>query len=243
MKIRNPKLISAASWLGAQVVRAWMRTMHYEYRPLGPNVDPRQDGMAERYIYAFWHENLLAPLSQYAQPNIRVLISRHADGQIIAELARHLGFGLVRGSSTRGGVEAVRQMLRLGQEAHLAVTPDGPRGPRRRIQLGLIYLAAHTGLPIVPVGIGYRRPWRMKSWDHFAIPKPGSFMTCVTPDPISISPDAGKEDLEHHQQHVEQVLHQVGAFAEHWAGTGIWPESEIRSQKLEVRSQAKKIAG
>src|SRR5262245_52928503 len=224
MKIRNPKLISAISWLGAQVVRAWMRTVHYEYRPLGPNVDPRQEGMTGRYIYAFWHENLLAPLSQYAQPNIRVLISRHADGQLIAELARHLGFGLVRGSTNRGGVEAVRQMLRLSQDAHLAVTPDGPRGPRRIIQPGLIYLAARTGLPIIPIGIGYRRPWRMQSWDRFAVPRPFTHMKCVTPDPVSVPADADKDDLERYRRQVEHQLLEMCDLAERWAETGRWPE-------------------
>ena len=84
--------------------------------------------MTGRYIYAFWHENLMLPLSQYARPDIHVLISKHADGQIVAKLARHLGFAVVHGSTTRHSVEAVRQMLRLGQNAHLAVTPDG-RGP------------------------------------------------------------------------------------------------------------------
>jgi hypothetical protein len=186
MKIRNRWLIRAASWLGSVVVRGWMRTVGYEYQPLGPNVDPRLENAPERYIYAFWHENLLLPLSRYGRPDIRVLISKHADGQLIAEVARRLGFELVRGSTTRGGVEAIRQMVRLGQAAHFAVTPDGPRGPRRVVQPGLIYLAARTGLPIVPAGIGFRRPWRMNSWDRFAVPRPFSFMTCVTPEPIHV---------------------------------------------------------
>jgi lysophospholipid acyltransferase (LPLAT)-like uncharacterized protein len=225
MKIRNPRLIRMASWLGAQAVRAWMRTMHFEYRALGPNLDPRQPGMTSRYIYAFWHENMLVPLYQYAQPNIRVLISQHADGELIAELAHHLGFGLVRGSSTRGGIEAVRQMLRLAQDAHLAVTPDGPRGPRRQVQMGLLYLAARTGLPIVPFGIGHRRAWRMKSWDRFAVPRLFSFTTCVTPEPIHVPADADKVTLELYRQRVEEVFAAVCGFAERWAETGRWPET------------------
>ena len=64
-------------------------------------------------------------------------------------------------------------MLRLSRQAHLVITPDGPRGPRRQVQAGMVYLAARTGVPIVPVGIGYDRPWRTKSWDRFAVPRPG----------------------------------------------------------------------
>jgi lysophospholipid acyltransferase (LPLAT)-like uncharacterized protein len=224
MKIRNPKIISAVSWLGAQAIRAWMRSIHFDYRPLGPNLDPRQEGMTARYIYAFWHENMLVPLYQYAQPNIHVLISQHADGQLIAELARHLGFGLVRGSSTRGGAEAVRQMLRLAQDTHLAVTPDGPRGPRRQVQMGLLYLAARTGLPIVPFGIGQRLAWRMKSWDQFAVPRFGTYTTCVTPEPIPVPADADKAALERYRQQVQNVLWHISDLAERWAQTGQWPE-------------------
>src|SRR5262249_3018846 len=148
-----------------------------------------------RYIYAFWHENLVVPLSQFAQLNIRVLISYHADGQLIAQLAQHLGFGLVRGSSTRQGVGAVRQMLRLAEDGHLAVTPDRPRGPRRQLQLGLLFVAAPTGLPIVPVGVGSRRAWRMASWDRFAVPWPGPLTTCVIGEPIPVPADIDRRGL------------------------------------------------
>jgi lysophospholipid acyltransferase (LPLAT)-like uncharacterized protein len=116
---------------------------------------------------------MLLPAYHYARPDIKVLISTHADGQLIAEACQRLGFALARGSSTRGGVEAVRDMLRAN-DTHLAVTPDGPRGPRRRVQAGVVYLAARTGLPIVPVGFAARRPWRAKSWDRFAVPRPFS---------------------------------------------------------------------
>src|SRR5262245_31959256 len=172
MKIRHPALIRALAFLLACVVRLWMRTLRYRYRFLQSDVDPRQRGLTERYIYAFWHENMLLVATRYARPDIYVLISQHADGQLIADVCRHLGFRTVRGSTTRGGADAVRQMLRLGREAHLAVTPDGPRGPRRKVQQGLVYLAARTGMPIVPIGIGYSKAWRMQSWDRFALPKP-----------------------------------------------------------------------
>jgi hypothetical protein len=225
MKIRNPLLIRAASWLGAQLVRGWMRTIRCHYRPLGPNLDPRQEGMTARYIYAFWHENMLLPLSQYARPDIHVLISKHADGQLIAQLARHLGFAVVHGSTTREGIKAVRQMLRLSQNAHLAFTPDGPRGPRRQVQPGLVYLASRTGLPIVPAGIGFARAWRMRSWDRFAVPRPFSWMTCVTPEPIVVPAEADRDELEIYRRRVEDALMAMGNLAEQWAETGTWPGS------------------
>jgi len=217
MKLRHPLLIKAAALAGAWLIRAWMSTLRYRYRWLGPNLDPHQRNLPQRYIYTVWHENLLFPASLYARPDIFVLISQHADGQLIAEVCRHLGFSLIRGSTTRGGVEGVRRMLKAGRHGHLAITPDGPRGPRRRVQPGLVYLASRTGLPIVPAGIGFRRPWRMGSWDRFAIPRPFSDAACITTVPISIPPELDKDQLEQYRSQVEQALLWVSEAAERWA--------------------------
>jgi lysophospholipid acyltransferase (LPLAT)-like uncharacterized protein len=219
MKIRRPWLIKVAGFLTAWVVRLWVGTVRYRYRPLGPDVDPGRPGVGGRFIYAFWHENLLLPASRYGRPDIWVLVSRHADGEVIAEACRRLRFRLVRGSTARsGGIEAVRRMVRLGREGHLAITPDGPRGPRRRVQPGLVYLAARTGLPIVPVGIAYRRAWRLKSWDRFAIPLPGSAAACVTGEPISVPEEVDRDRLEDYRLRVEEALHRATAEAERSLG-------------------------
>jgi lysophospholipid acyltransferase (LPLAT)-like uncharacterized protein len=197
-----------------------MRTLRYRYRFLGVDVDPHQRGLTKRYIYAFWHENMLLLATHYARPDVYVLISQHADGQLIAEVCRHLGFRTVRGSTTRGGPDAVRQMLRLGGGAHLAVTPDGPRGPRRRVQQGLVYLAARTGLPVVPVGIGYHKPWRMRSWDRLALPRPWSLGVCVGGKPVHVPADLDRSGLAEYVRRVEEALEYTSAVAERWAETG-----------------------
>ncbi len=161
MKIRQPWLIKVIGLVAAVLVRIWIWTVRYRYRPLGANVDPNRMKSEERYIYAFWHENLLLPAYHYGRGDIWVLISQHADGELIAQACRHLGFRLVRGSPKKGAPEAVRKMLRLAEKDHLAITPDGPRGPRRQVQMGLIWLAAHTGRRIVPVGFAWDNAWRM----------------------------------------------------------------------------------
>jgi lysophospholipid acyltransferase (LPLAT)-like uncharacterized protein len=214
MKIRQPWLIKALGFAVAWVVKLWIGTLRYRYRPLGPNVDPNQPGFEGRYIYAFWHENMLLLAYQYGRRDIRVLISQHADGELIAEACRHLKFRLVRGSTTRGGAEAVRQMLRLAGGSHLAITPDGPRGPRRQVQAGLVYLAAKTGLPIVPIGIAFHRAWRMRSWDRFALPHPWSAAECVTAEPIHVPEGADKEQLEAYRRRVEEAMNRATAAAE-----------------------------
>jgi lysophospholipid acyltransferase (LPLAT)-like uncharacterized protein len=218
MKIRHPGLIKALGAAVAWLVRLWIGTVRYRYRPLGANLDPNRRGLEGRYIYAFWHENLIMPAYHYGRPDIWVLISQHADGQLIAEACRHLSFKVVSGSATRGGVEAVRRMLRFGDHVHLGITPDGPRGPRRRVKAGLVYLAARTGLPIVPVGFAFHRAWRLRSWDRFALPWPWSAVECVTTDPVVVPEGADKDELEAYQLRVEQALNLATQVAERRAG-------------------------
>jgi lysophospholipid acyltransferase (LPLAT)-like uncharacterized protein len=225
MKIRHPLLIRLTALLMSWVIRVWIGTLNLYHRSLGCEVDPRRPGLGARYIYTFWHENLLLPAYFYARRDIQVLISQHADGELIARVCRHMGFGTIRGSSTRGGIEALRRLLRASRASHLAVVPDGPRGPRRHLQLGPIYLASRTGLAIVPVGIGFACAWRAKSWDRFALPRPWSRADVVTAEPIAIPPNLGKEELELWRQHVEAVMLRVTRLAEGWARTGQWPSS------------------
>src|SRR5262249_48313310 len=136
------------------------------------------------------------------------------------QVLRHLGFRTVRGSSTRGGVGALKQILRGKREARsrspqndergmmtdqckesdgrssfithhssLIVTPDGPRGPRRRLAEGAIFLASRLQMPIVCMGFAFERPWRQKSWDRFAIPRPFSRARAVISGFIDIPPN------------------------------------------------------
>jgi lysophospholipid acyltransferase (LPLAT)-like uncharacterized protein len=227
MKIRHPWLIKAAGLVGAWALRAWVGTLRYRYCPLGPNLDPRTRHVRQPYLYAFWHETLLLPACHFGGVNSRVLISEHADGQLIAEILRRLDFGAIRGSTTRGGVRAVREALALEGSPHLGVTPDGPRGPRRQVQRGVIYLSSRLGLPIVPAGFGCERPWRMKSWDRFVVPRPFTRARCVTGEPILVPPDAERDLLEEYRQEVQQRLLDVTEQAERWAEEGVAPVRRV----------------
>jgi lysophospholipid acyltransferase (LPLAT)-like uncharacterized protein len=221
MKLRNPRLIQGAGRLGAWTIRLWLGTLRFEYHPLGPAVDPRGFDSAERrYLYAFWHETMLLPTYLYRHANCCILVSRHADGELITQMCRHLDIKVVRGSTTRGGMEAVRQMLAVEDNYHLAITPDGPRGPRRRVQMGVVYLAARLGLPIVPAGFGFDRPWRLRTWDRFALPKPGTRATCVTGVPIEVPSRANRQMFEAHRKKVEDELLTLTSLAERWAVEG-----------------------
>src|SRR5262245_46347415 len=115
MKLRHPRVISAAAFLIAGAVRGLIGTMPFQQRWLGPDVRPTTPGQTGQFIYVFWHEYLLIPAYHFARPDIAVLISQHADGQLIAEACQRLGFTLVRGSSNQGGTEALRELLRTAK--------------------------------------------------------------------------------------------------------------------------------
>lgn len=217
MKIRHPLLTKTFGWLGAWAIRGLVGTVRYHYYPLGPNLEPSHLPNGEHVIYAFWHEYLLLLAYQYRWSEVSVLVSQHADGEMIAQACRQLGLQTIRGSSTRGGVESVLRMLRTERKGHLAITPDGPRGPRRQVQLGVAYLASRSGLPIVPAGLAFRKPWRATSWDRFAVPRPGSAGVCVTDTPIHVPANLNRHDLEHYRQQIEQDLTRLTEMAERLA--------------------------
>ena len=120
-----------------------------------------------------------------------MLLSRHRDAEILSHVAYHLGFDFVRGSTNRGGVTALRELLAKSRTMHLTITPDGPRGPRRRMAPGPIYLASKLGLPLVLMGYGYDRPWRVQQLGPFAIPRPFSRARAMPSGEIFVPPEPG----------------------------------------------------
>jgi lysophospholipid acyltransferase (LPLAT)-like uncharacterized protein len=204
MKLRNPWLIRVGAFFAAWLIRLWLRTLIYRLVYAPGSCRHPTDGKGERFIYALWHEAILFPLIFHSR--IRVLVSQHADGEWIARVCRHLRYGVVRGSSTRSGIRALLELLRHGRDSNLLVIPDGPRGPRRQVQPGLVYLASRTGLPIVVIGVGYDSPWRARSWDRFAVPRPFSKAVGVIARPIKVPAGIGREQLESYRQAVEHAL-------------------------------------
>lgn len=216
MRIRHPWLIKTVGLLAAWAVRLWMGTLRHRGGVLH-EVDPRRPELEQRFIYAMWHDALLLPAFRYGGSQVCVLVSRHADGQMLQEVCRHLRMQVVEGSTTRHGIEAVRKILRQKARFHLAITPDGPRGPRRQVQPGVIYLAARTGMPIVPIGVGFQRPWRARSWDRFQVPRPWSYGTVVSGEPIVVPPEIGRDQMEEYRRRVEEALFRATEAAEQQA--------------------------
>jgi lysophospholipid acyltransferase (LPLAT)-like uncharacterized protein len=137
---------------------------------------PKQVSMDERYIYAYWHEYIVSTVGHYRGSPIHALASRSFDGDLVARALVKLGYPEpARGSSSRGGAAGLKGLLRgLKEGRHVAVTVDGPRGPRRVAQSGVLKLAQLSGRAIVPLGFNSSSVLRLRSWDGSLIPLPFS---------------------------------------------------------------------
>ena len=142
--------------IGAAFIRALHATLRVRHVH-SEHID-RLNAESKNYIIAFWHAHLLLMLhSRYRRP-ITVLISQSKDGEIIARVFDHYDVTSARGSATRGGVAAMRELIRIARSGeNIVITPDGPKGPARVAKEGLVYAAQATGLPIIPIAFAAKK--------------------------------------------------------------------------------------
>ncbi|RMG42731.1 MAG: DUF374 domain-containing protein [Acidobacteria bacterium] len=200
--------------LAALLIRALRRTLRL--RAHGREVVERFAAENRRYVHVFWHAHLLMMVYSYVGPRLAFLISRHRDGELIARTVERFGYVPVRGSTTRGGAAGLRRLLReVKRGADIGFTPDGPRGPARRVQPGAVAAARLAGIPIVPVAFAAERAWELRTWDRFVVPKPFSRALIAYGRPLEIGRD---EPLEAAAARLERALNDLEAFARLHAG-------------------------
>ena len=162
----------------------------------------------ESFIYAFWHDQLLiCPLTWQSESEIKVLISKHRDGDIIAKLISNLGFKAIRGSThksgktkNKGGLLSARQMIKsLKRGISIGISPDGPKGPRHKVSDGILSISRLSNSPILPVGIGFKKKWVLNTWDKFIIPKP--FNEITVPFSILLARSKAKRFVSSTERH------------------------------------------
>lgn len=164
-------VLSAGPWLAARLIRG----IHKCLRTGMVGDEPLRALWAGRrpVILAFWHDQLFLMATGYYGQGAKVMISASKDGELIARTMEYFDIGSVRGSSTRGGKAAFREMLELAKEPFdLAFTPDGPKGPRHQVKEGVVQLARLTGRPVVPMAFACSHGRRFNSWDRFLLPYP-----------------------------------------------------------------------
>jgi lysophospholipid acyltransferase (LPLAT)-like uncharacterized protein len=210
--VSAPLSIAGAS--GAGLVRLLAGTLRLRITGL-ERVEPFWR-RGQPLIYVMWHGRVLlvpwlcARLGRASR--VAVLTSRSRDGELVAAFARRFGLGIVRGSSSRGGAAALRalvDMVTAGTD--VAVVPDGPRGPRGRLQPGVVALAGMSRAPVVPVGVGCHPATRLATWDEFVIPWPFARCQLVIGEPRYLAPGLEREQA---RVDLERALETVTAEAD-----------------------------
>jgi hypothetical protein len=174
------------SFLAAGFIRALRATVRLRHH--GDAAVRAMETRGEHFILAFWHRHLLLMPYAYRGRRISVLVSQSRDGELIARTVARFGIDASRGSSSRGGAQGMRSLLRKAAEGYdLAFTPDGPRGPAEVVQPGVILAAAATGWPVQPVALAATRCKRLRSWDRFVVPFPLSTVHFVYGEPLTVA--------------------------------------------------------
>ncbi len=222
-------------WLSMNVVppfaQYWMIVYDFatlaqkEKRLTKINIDPFYEAVSTHkgVIIAFWHNRLMfGPTAyQYCKGRtIYVMVSRSRDGDMIAEILNRMkNFEAVRGGSgkEKGGQEALQDMIELGKARQdIAITPDGPLGPRYKVKRGVIDLAKATGMPIYPAGCSSSKYFQMKSWDRTLLPVPGSRVIYKAGETMYVPADADEEMIEQKRAELEKQLVELTEFCDHY---------------------------
>lgn len=174
--------VALISALGGLVLRLLGAT--WRVRRVGGQAFDTMLARNEPFIVVFWHGEIVPVTWVHRQRGIAPLISRHADGEVIARIVEGLGYRTVRGSTSRGGVRALLETAQLVNDGiTVGFTPDGPRGPRHVFAPGALIVAQRTGRPIIALGATASRAWRLRSWDRHLVPKPFATVTIRYSEP------------------------------------------------------------
>ena len=193
---------------GFRVFRLWARTLRLQVE------DPENVVALVRnqpVIFAIWHNRLLM-LPRVFDPCFPSrqsfgLISASRDGDLVSILIERSGYGTIRGSSSRKGVIALRQLVdALAAGRNVLITPDGPRGPVYEASQGVVFLAQKTGAPVVPIHMEYSSCWRLKSWDRFFVPRPFAKLRAIFGAPLQVQPTADADQLETERLRIQEAM-------------------------------------
>lgn len=214
MKIRFRWLNLCLSYVATFCLRVLfltVRVTHFHIEPEGtPYVRPK--GTA-RFTFCMWHDHILMAVFSRRTWNLAGLISQHRDGGYLADSVLIAGIRPVRGSTSRGGAEAVAEILSQ-PELHLAMTPDGPRGPRRTMKEGIIFIASRSGRPIVPTALTADRSWSFPgNWTNMLIPKPFSQALLIAGTPIHVPVDLPREHMKQWAEFLQKEMDRLDAIS------------------------------
>lgn len=206
---------AAAGLAGGLLLDALLGTTRVE--TINPEAFEQHHRAGTPVVFALWHGRLLPPTWHHRGQGIVTLASRSGDGEYITRVLHHWGYHVVRGSSSRGGDSALRELVRLLRAGRsVAITCDGPRGPRQKLKFGVLQMAQLSGAALVPVGSAASRAWELNSWDRFTVPKPFARLRVAYGDALFVPRDTAAADLPRIAAQVEAAIAErttVAAFS------------------------------
>ncbi len=230
MKIRHPWLTKLAAGAAVALLRLLFRTLRIKIDDRSLWLSGYLDTGPERYLYCIWHDSMLIPIFARRPRNMAALVSQHQDGSYLTEAMKLVGMSTVRGSTKRGGARAIRQLMETAKHEHISITPDGPRGPRRRVKSGIVFLASCTGRAVIPVASACGRAWRIQgSWTDMMIPKPFTTVHGLAGEPIRVPPNLSREELDRHTFILQEAMDRLDAEAQRLAHGTEQTEQEKRA--------------
>lgn len=221
----NPLLEKALLGIVPPVSYAYIRLLKATSRLTYRGREVLDEARRERgnYILAFWHSRFVMMPYSYPDAKLTVLISRHRDSEMLGRLLARFGLDVSRGSSTRGGIAGMRDVLRKVAAGYdVGIAPDGPKGPRRRAKPGVIVASRLARLPILPVAFSAAPARRLTSWDRTLVPRPFSRGLFLYGSPIHVPRDADDAEQERLRAALEAELDRITDLAD--AETGVGPE-------------------
>lgn len=206
-----------AGWLGKGLVDLICGTMRIRVVDFNK---ARAEIESKRFILAFWHSRIVAISYLYQGWGAAILVSSSADGEIMAQILQRQGHETIRGSTSRHGVRAMTKLIKTLNETIRpgGVVPDGPRGPRFRVQPGVITLAQKTGCPVVPISYSAKRIKIFASWDRFILPYPFTEGRLIYGRPISMPSKLDVEEQGVYRVRLEEELNRITRKVDHYYG-------------------------
>jgi lysophospholipid acyltransferase (LPLAT)-like uncharacterized protein len=210
---------SLGSGLGYWIIRIIGSTLRWKVEGW-QNIESVHNA-GKRLVLAFWHGRMFMAAYYFRDRDIVVMISQNRDGEYIARVMLRLGNGVARGSSTRGSRGAIVEILRaLKQNRDVALTLDGPQGPRYVAKPGAAFVAWKSGNPVVPFNISVEKKWVVRSWDHFVIPKPFSQAVLMIGQPIYVDANVSDEEIALTEEKIQRSLNDLRTRGDAcWGGT------------------------
>jgi lysophospholipid acyltransferase (LPLAT)-like uncharacterized protein len=223
LSLRDARRVRFYSWL----IHTIAHVIYYTLRLHKENVEslaPYGEGKTKGAILVTWHGRTLLCANEFRNRGYWALISLSRDGEVQNRVFQRFGFQTVRGSTGRGGVKGLLQMARKVKAGGvIAFTPDGPRGPSHKVQLGVVLMAEKSGAPIIPVATSASRRWLIRSWDQYMVPQPFARAYFIVGEPIYVPPNLDEAGREAIALQVEVALNLLEREAEARAGHTDYP--------------------